>query len=219
MLKSGTVVEAMFSGGIADVEVHRLGMIEVVELRIPAGEGRAEEIHVRHLFDVKAHKVYMNDLARHTCSWMTYTPADMPAAYDPLSFPPLPSDELAKAAKARRESVNGMPAWINAQDGPMGKMKIWLTVDGNIPVKMELTRDDGKTITLLEVKSIRYEKPNAALLAAPGNCTTQAQGEWTENGISAHGEGSIDASASGSVNLETGETKSNADVKTTNKPQ
>jgi hypothetical protein len=219
VLRSGTVVEAMFSGGIADVQVHRLGPMEVVELTIPAREGQAQEIHVRHLFDVKAHKVYMNDLARRTCSWMTYTPTDMPAAYDPLSFPPPPPDEKAKAAKAPRESVNGVPAWVDTQDGPMGKMKMWVAVDGDFPVKMELTREDGKAITLLEVKSIRHEKPDAALLAVPANCSTQAQGQWTEEGISAHGEANIDASASGSVNLETGETKSSADVKTTTKPQ
>lgn len=218
VLRSGTAIEAMFSGGIADIQVHRLGPIEMVELTIPPRDGKGEEIHVRHLFDTNAHKVYMNDLARHTCSWMTYTPSDMAPAYDPLSFPPPPAPELSKIERAPREPVNGIPAWVDTQESPMGKMKTWVAVDGNFPVKIELTRDDGKLVTLLEVKSVRYEKPDAGLLAVPANCATQAQGEWTENGISAHGEATINATASGSVNLETGETKGNADVKSTAKP-
>jgi len=54
-------------------------------------------------------------------------------------------------------------------------------------------------MVMLEVKELRFEKPAAALLAAPANCSAQAQGEWDAEGMHIHFETNIDAHGSGQV--------------------
>ena len=71
----------------------------------------------------------------------------------------------------------------------------------------------GDPVLIQEVKSLRFEKPDPALLAPPSGCATQAQGEWTANGISAHGESTIEVEGSGHADLKTGNTTGSAKVK------
>jgi len=66
---------------------------------------------------------------------------------------------------------------------------------------------------MLEVKDLRFEKPAAALLAAPANCSAQTQGEWTAEGMHIHFETNIDAHGSRQVDLKTGKTTGDATVK------
>jgi hypothetical protein len=71
---------------------------------------------------------------------------------------------------------------------------------------------------MLEVKELRFEKPDAVLLAPPANRTTHAQVEWTADGMSAHSETTIDAQGSGSADLKTGKATGKADVKSGSQP-
>jgi hypothetical protein len=66
---------------------------------------------------------------------------------------------------------------------------------------------------LLEVKELSFEKPAAALVAAPANCSAQAQGEWTAEGMHIHFDTSIEAHGSGQVDLKTGKATGDATVK------
>jgi hypothetical protein len=86
-------------------------------------------------------------------------------------------------------------------------------VNGNYPVKAEITFPGAQPVVMLEVKDLRFEKPAAALLAAPANCSAQTQGEWTAEGMHIHFETNIDAHGSRQVDLKTGKTTGDATVK------
>ena len=211
---SSLALEAM-SGNPVEAKVSRFGPREFVDVTVAPQAGHSKAIHARHWFDLVAHKVYTLDVIQNTCSWMTYTAADMPNMYDPIATPAPSAEELATLNKniVRRENVNGIAANLTESTSDQGKSRIWVAVNGNYPVKVEMTFLGAQPMVMLEVKELRFEKPAAALLAAPANCTAQAQGEWTAEGMHVHFETSIDAHGSGQVDLKTGKTTGDATVK------
>ena len=178
-------------------------------------------IHAQHWFDLVAHKAYSLDLVKNSCSWMTYTGADMPQMYDPLGTPAPSAADLAAFNKniVRRENVNGIAAKLSESTSDQGKMSIWAAENGNYPVKAVMTFPGAPPMLMQEVKELHFEKPDIALLTPPPNCTTHTQGEWTATGMSAHFDIDIDAQGSGSVDLKTGKATGDATVKSTNKPR
>lgn len=211
VVSSRATLESMFSGVPSDVKVYRIGSREEVDAEIPAQNGQPE-VRIRRWFDLDSHRVYTIDFVRRSCSWMTYTPAGMAENYDPLAVPqPSPAD-LAKLSQAPLEPVNGIPARVLLSKSEMGKTKTWYAVNGNFPLRMEVTGADGKPTVLLEVKYLRFGNVPPAMMNLPPRCDTQAQGVWDENGISAHAETTIDVNASGSADLKTGKTTGSATV-------
>jgi hypothetical protein len=212
---SSMALEAMSANAAADVKVSRFGPREFVDVTVAPQAGQSKAVHVRHWFDLVAHKAYTLDVARNTCSWMSYTAADMPPMYDPPATSAPSADDLASLNKnfVRRENVNGIAAKLTESSSDQGKSRIWVAVNGNYPVKAEMTFPGAQPVLMLEVKELRFEKPDAALLAPPANCTTHAQGEWTADGMSAHSETTIDANGSGNADLPTGKTTGKAAVK------
>jgi hypothetical protein len=87
-------------------------------------------------------------------------------------------------------------------------------VNGNYPLKVVMSFPGASPVTMLEVKQLRFEKPDMSLLVPPANCTTQAQGEWTAHGISAHGETTVEVQGSGQTDLKTGEATGSSAVTT-----
>jgi hypothetical protein len=140
----------------------------------------------------------------------------MPTLYDPVATPPPSAEDLAKynSTNLPRETVNGIAAKLTESTSDQIKSRIWVAVNGNYPVKAEMTMPGGQPMLMLEVKELRFEKPAAALFTPPASCPTQAQGEWSATSISAHGEMNVNVHASGSVDLGTGKTTGNATVKT-----
>jgi len=219
-VSSGMALEAMSTGSAVEARVSRFGPREFVDVTagVPTG---SKAIHVRHWFDLVTHKVYTLDLARNTCSWMSFTAPDMPTMYDPVASPAPSAEELAAFNKkvVRRENVNGIAAGLIENSNDQGKSSMWFAVNGNYPLKVVMTFPGASPLLMLEVKQLRFEKPDLALLAPPVNCSTQAQGEWTAHGISAHGETTIEVQGSGDADLKTGKTTGNATVKSGNKPR
>ena len=211
---SSLALEAMSGNSVAEAKVSRFGPREFVDVTVAPQAGH-KAIHARHWFDLVAHKVYTLDVIQNTCSWMTYTAADMPVMYDPVATPAPSAEELATLNKnvVRRENVNGIAANLTESSSDQGKSRIWVAVNGNYPVKAEITFPGAQPMVMLEVKDLRFEKPAAALLAAPANCPAQAQGEWTAEGMHIHFETTIDAHGSGQVDLKTGKTTGDATVK------
>jgi hypothetical protein len=203
------VLEAMFANSAADIQVSRFGPREFVDVTVAPQAGQPRAIHVRHWFDLVAHKAYTLDVVRNNCSWMTFTAAEMPPMYDPPATPALSADDLAGLNRnfARRENVNGIAAKLTESSSEQGRSRIWVAVNGNYPLKAEITPPGAEPVVLQEVKELRFEKPPAALLAPPADCALQAQGEWTADGMSAHSETSIEAQGSGQADLKTGKAK------------
>jgi len=217
---SNMAVEAMFANAAADVKVSRFGPREFVDVTVAPLAGQPKAVHVRHWFDLVAHKAYTLDVVRNTCSWMSYTGADMPSMYDPPATPALSAADLADLNKnfVPRENVHGIAAKLTESSSDQGKSRIWGAVNGNYPVKAEMTFPVAQPVLMLEVKELRFEKPDAVLLAPPANRTTHAQVEWTADGMSAHSETTIDAQGSGSADLKTGKATGKADVKSGSQP-
>jgi len=209
---------ASFSGSPADVTIYRRGPKEVVESKVAPSASNSQGIHTSDLFDLQAHKVYLRNLSKNTCSWMTYVSAEMPN-YDPLSISPEARQELSnpKPTIIGRESVNGIPAKIEEAVTAPGqpKARMWMAEQGNYPVKVQMFDSAGKPLTLLEVKKISLAAPPESFFAAPANCETQSQGEMSSTGFSGHMEVSITAHGSGSTNLGTGETHGEATAQMT----
>jgi hypothetical protein len=151
---------------------------------------------------------------------MTYTVPDMPAMYDPIATPAPSAEDLAAFNKSivRVENVNGIAAKLSESSSDQGKSSIWVAANGNYPVKLVMTFPGAQPVVMLEVKELRFEKPDAVLLAPPANRTTHAQVEWTADGMSAHSETTIDAQGSGSADLKTGKATGKADVKSGSQP-
>ena len=214
-VSTGLALEAMSANSAVEAKVSRFGPREFVDVTVAPQAGHSKAVHARHWFDLVAHKAYTLDVIQNTCSWMTYTAADMPVMYDPVATPAPSAEELATLNKniVRRENVNGIAANLTESSSDQGKSRIWVAVNGNYPVKAEITFPGAQPMVMLEVKDLRFEKPAAALLAAPANCPAQAQGEWTAEGMHVHFETNIDAHGSGQVDLKTGKATGDATVK------
>jgi hypothetical protein len=221
-VSSGLAFEALSANSAVEAKVSRFGPREFVDVTVAPQAGHSRAIHARHWFDLVAHKAYTLDVIQNTCSWMTYTAADMPNMYDPIATPAPSAEELATLNKniVRRENVNGIAAKLSESSSGQGKSSVWIAANGNYPVKVVMTFPGAtQPVVMLEVKELRFEKPPAALLAAPANCTTQAQGEWTAEGMHAHFETNIEAHGSGQVDLKTGKATGDATVKSGSEPR
>lgn len=213
-VSSAMALEAMSTGSAVEAKVWRFGPREFVDVAAATKAGKA--IHAQHWFDLVARKAYSLDVTRNSCSWISYTAPDMPQMYDPLGSPPPSADDLAALKKntVRRENLNGIAAYLTESTSDQGKSSIWIAVNGSYPLKAVMTFPGTPPMVMLEVKALRFEKPAAALLTPPANCTTQAQGEWSATGMSGHFEIDVDAEGSGSVDLKTGKATGDATVKT-----
>ena len=217
---SRVTFEAIASNQEADVKVYRIGDKELVEETTGPRAGKPRGVTMRRLFDLLAHKVYSLDVINGSCSWMKYVSAEMPANYDPIASSPQSPDDLAKLnlSVVRRESVNGIPTKVAEFAEDQGKSTVWFAEKGNFAVKAQMAGPDGRPIVLQEVKSLSFDKPSESLFVPPANCATQAQGEWSATGISAHAEASIESQGSGSVDLKTNQAKGEASAKQGKKP-
>jgi hypothetical protein len=198
---------SMFTGQAANLKLSRRGSKELVELTVPPWGGNPQGVHMRYLFDFEAHKAYQQHLDTHACAWIKYISARAPKNYDPVtSAAGDPEFARAKQHSLGTETVNGIPAYITESDSPQGKIRMWLAQRGDFPVKMQMAGPDGKPVTLLEVKHLDFSPPAASLFVPPGNCATQAQGEWSDTEMSGHAEAKIEVRGSASANSATGET-------------
>jgi hypothetical protein len=208
---------SMFSGRESNVKIYRNGSKELVEVTLAPQAGNSKSVRMRYLFDFQAHKAYTQDVINNACSWMKYVSADAPVNYDPITGSAV---MLADTAKVKpqvlgTEAINGIRAKAEEFVSPgQGKSKIWLAEKGNFIVKLEGVGPDDKPIMNMEVKQLSYDKPPDALFAPPPNCTTQTQGEWSNMGVNAHAEASVEAHGSGSANLATNQTQGEATVQT-----
>jgi hypothetical protein len=220
-VSSSMALEAMTLNSAVEARVSRFGPREFVDVTGKAQAGQPKVVHVRHWFDLVTHKVYTLDVVQNTCSWMSFTAPDMPVMYDPLASPASSAEDLAAFNKnvVRRENVNGIATKLSESSSEQGKSSMWVAENGNYPVKAIMTPPGSQPILMLEVKELHFVKPDLALLAPPANCATHAQGEWTADGMSAHGETTIEVEGSGKADLKTGKATGKATVKSGSQPR
>jgi len=199
---------SMFSGQASNLKVYRSGSKELVELTIPPWAAEPKGVHQRYLFDFQAHKAYLQDFSHNTCAWKNYISARAPINYDPVTGGDMTPAQLAEAKQhaVGTEAVNGIPAWIMESDTKDSKFRMWIAQKGDFVVKLAIPGNDGKYGTMMEVKQVDFSPPAAALFVPPANCSTQAQGDWSDTTMNAHAEANITAQGSASANLATGKT-------------
>jgi len=195
------------SGSPAELTISRRGPKEVVDSVIAPSPAHPKGIHATDFIDLQAHRVYMHNFTYNTCSWMNYVSAEMPN-YDPLAAPVPASDLARQKSPGPPETINGIPAKAMDVATPPGqpKVRLWVAEQGHFPVKAEMTVPGGKPLTMLLVKKVSYDAPPQSFFVPPANCNTQAQGEMSSTGFSAHAEANVEAHVSASTDLKTGDT-------------
>jgi len=208
-------VESMFTGKESTLKIFRNGPKELIDTAIAPWEANPKGIHSINLFDLQTHKVYMRNVTLGTCSWMSYVSAEMPN-YDPIAASASSDFGKLNPDVAKPEVINGIPARVAKVSGPPGQptARVWIAEKGKFIVKVEMTPPDGKPIKMLEVKQVSFTPPLESYFTMPSNCETQAQGEMTSTGFSAHSEVQVEAKGSGSANVGTNETHGEATVRT-----
>ena len=208
-------VESMFSGKESTLKIFRNGPKELIDVTIAPWEANPKGIHTINLYDLPAHKVYMRNVTHGTCSWMRYVSAEMPND-DPIAASASPDFGKLNPNATGTEIVNDIPARIAEVSGPPGQpsARIWIAEKGKFIVKMEMIPPGGKPIKMLEVKQVSFAPPLDSYFVTPANCDTQAQGEMTNTGFSAHGEEQVEVKGTGSVDLKTNETHGEVTVRT-----
>ena len=212
--ESRMVMDAFLADGqTAQVKVYRSGPKEVAEVTAPSPKGTPGAVHTRYLFDFQSHKVYIDNLAHSTCSWMRYVSDGPPSNYDPLAS--ATATQMAESTKQNpkilgkeRERHPRHRAGNLFAGG--GTSQVWVAEKGHFPVKLAMTGADGKATVMLEVKEVSFSQPPDSVFVPPANCATQTQGEMSDTGVSAHFEANIEAHGSGSVDLATNKSQGQA---------
>jgi len=171
------------------VTLRRDGPKEVVDQVIPPSPGRDKEFHAHILYDFQAHKIYTQVQSDEgmPCSVMDYTSPGAPPEFDVISgaadlMKELTQDGKVALTQVGVETVNGVPAKIVEAVSPEGKGRVWLSEQGNYPLKVVSIGPDGKQETVIEVKNLSFASTPAAAFTPPTNCQA-IQGEATENSV------------------------------------
>jgi len=171
------------------VTVRRDGSKEAVDQVIPPSPGRDKEFRSHILYDFAAHKIYTQVQSDEgmPCSVMDYTSPGAPPEFDVISGAAELMKELTQDGKVTltpvgAETLNGVPTKIVEAVSPQGKGRIWLSDQGNYPLKVLFIGPDGKEQTVIEVKALSFARPPASAFTPPANCQA-IQGEATENGV------------------------------------
>jgi hypothetical protein len=187
------------SAGMRTFNVARDGSKVSLEQIVPKSD-MGPGMHVRQIYDFATHK-YWTMPEGEPCIVSTYTSDHLPSTFDPIGGAEATRAEMAKSKPValRSETVNGIPTKVYEMPGPEidGKMRMFLEEKHNFVVKAVIIPAGGKEQTRMEITSLSYEKPAAALFVPPQNCRVQG-GESSATG--GHAEVRIDASAKGEAN-------------------
>jgi len=171
------------------VTLRRDGAKEMVDQVIPPSPGRDKEYHGHILYDFAAHKIWTQVLSDPgmPCSVMTYTSATAPPEFDVISGAADLMQEFTDGGKvqftpAGAEVLNGVPTKIVEAATAQGKGRIWLSVQGNYPLKVAGPGPDGKEQTIIEVKQLSFARPPASAFTPPTGCQA-LDGEATTNSV------------------------------------
>lgn len=188
------------SAGTTTINVARDGSKVSLEQIVPKSD-RGPGMHMRQIYDFATHK-YWTMFEGEPCIVSTYTSNSLPSMFDPIGGAAEMRAEMAKskAVALRSETVNGIATKVYEMPVPeiKGKMRMFLEEKHDFVVKSVIIAAGGKEQTQMEITSLSYGKPAAALLVAPPNCRVQG-GESSATGGRA--ETQIDSSAKGEANL------------------
>lgn len=152
------------AGGMS-IAIHRDGTREAIEL------SRAHGWHSHTWFDFAAHKQYASDSnAPGPCSVIDYSPDGPPELLDPVPGAFAMAAQIpADAPRGGKETLGGVTTRIIEMPGGG---KVWLDEARHLAMKVEVAMEGSPTPqTLLDLTGIRFEKPAAASLTPPANCT------------------------------------------------
>jgi len=190
------------SAGTTTITVVRDGSKVSLEQIMPKSD-RSPGMHIRQIYDFATHE-YWTMPEGEPCIVSTYTSNHLPSMFDPIGGAEEMRAEMAKSKPValRSETVNGIPTNVYEMPVPeiKGKMRMFLEEKHRFVVKAVIIPAGGKEQTQMEITSLSYQKPAAALLVPPQNCRVQG-GESSATG--GHAETQIDASAKGEANLGT----------------
>jgi hypothetical protein len=171
------------------VTLRRDGPKEAVDQVIPPSPGRDKEFRSHILYDFAAHKIYTQVQSDEgmPCSVMDYTSPGAPPEFDVISgaadlMKEFTDDGKVTLTPVGAETLNGVPTKIVEAVSPQGKGRIWLSDQGNYPLKVVFIGPDGKEQTVIEVKALSFARPPASAFTPPANCQA-IQGEATENSV------------------------------------
>jgi hypothetical protein len=186
----------------ATLNIARDGSKASLEQIVPKSD-RGPGMHIRQIYDFATHQCWTMPEGE-PCIVSTYTSNSLPSMFDPISGAEGIVAEMAKSklVALRSETVNGIPTKVYETPVPevKGKMRVFLEETHNFVVKAVFIPAGGKEETRMEITSLSYGKPAAALLVPPQNCRAQAGQSGATGG---HAETQIDASAKGEANLGT----------------
>jgi hypothetical protein len=190
------------NAGTTTIKVARDGSKVSLEQIVPKSD-RGPGMHMRQIYDFATHQ-YWTILEGEPCIVSTYTSSYLPSMFDPIGGAEEMRAEMAKSKPValRPETVNGIPTKVYEMPVPeiKGKMRMFLEEKHNFIVKAVMIPAGGKEQTQMEITSLSYEKPAAALLVPPQNCRVQGGESGATGG---HAEVQVEASAKGEANLRT----------------
>ncbi len=180
--------------GPMTLTVNRSGSMELIEV---AGSGG---LHLRVLYDFKAHRIYTTDVDGGSCTTQEYASAYAPVLWDPIGGGQEDAQKAGALRTIRREAVNGIAARLVEAALPEGQgtWRSWLDEKFGFPVKQTIVLGSAPERLLFEIRKISYATPAATLFTAPAQCT-HIGGVSNANGGSA--EINIEASAQGQAVL------------------
>ena len=156
--------------------IYRDGSRETVKL------SRANGWHSQMWFDFSKHKEWATDSnAPGKCSVIAYT-SDGPSTWlDPIAMAVQTAAQIpADVPSAGTAKLGNLETRI-IQD-PVSGVTIWLDTTHHMVIKEQMTAPgESQPKTMLDLASVRFDKPDPALFTPPSNCT-QLTGSANANG-------------------------------------
>ncbi len=177
---SFTLLGSPLMGPDATFKVYRDGDREAIETTFPVSAERPNGYRDRRVYDFQAHKVYLWSLddPGQPCGPQSIGDHDVPEMMDIITgFVPF-TDQIAKQnlKVVRSEIVNGIATRAMEARDPAGQqtVRVWLAEKGGYVIKMVTVPKGGAPQTNLEVKGLRFDKPQALEFVLPARCNASA---------------------------------------------
>jgi len=165
-----------FFGPALTVQVYRDGDMVLLDSSQDAGSTLTIATHTRTLFDLRAGKSYALDLVNLSspCGVSIFS-GDWG---DPFTLSAGITGDISKRNPKTlgQDKVAGFPANVVEVPDPdgTGKYKVWLDQKYGFILKMQLIPGSGSPQTLIEIKQLSFEKPQASLFTVPQPCAQAA---------------------------------------------
>ncbi|HWU75581.1 MAG TPA: hypothetical protein VN043_03690 [Rhodanobacter sp.] len=169
------------SAGDMSTSIHRDGTRETIKMT------RANGWHSQTWFDFATHKEYAEDSnAPGQCSVIAYTSDGPPELLDPIPAAFAMAAQIpANAPRNGKASLGGIQTSVLKMPGGG---EFWLDEAHHMVIKANIVMEGNPTPqTMFDLSGIRFDKPDAGMLAPPAHCkpiagSANAHGGHAETG-------------------------------------